>query len=193
MNIQTVNIIPFTYRHSHLFAKLRREIDAEADYVLAKKGERKENAIHVIGKLLLSQRRTVTFLAFDGKECIGYVSLVFPKFAKLQGNSYLTIGLREKYQGKGIGSLLMEKAEGYAKSRNVRRVELEVFGSNTRAIRLYTKRNYLVEGIKKEAIVIEKHFDDIIIMVKHLQSLVITFFISSSYHILLLVESFDVL
>lgn len=168
MKIKNINIVLFSYKHAHIFSKLRRDIDAEANHVLAKRDERKENAFHVIARMLISQRRTVTFLAFDGKSVVGYVSIIFPKFAKLQGNAYLTIGLREKYRGIGIGSLLMEKAESYAKEKKVRRMELEVFGGNTNAIALYKKRNYLVEGVKKEAVIMGNTFDDIIIMAKKL-------------------------
>lgn len=170
MNITTskIKIIPFKYIHAHVFAKLRRDIDRESSHLVAKNGERKENAIHVIAKLLISQRRTVTLLAFYEKEAIGYVSLVFPKFTKLQGNAYLTIALREKYRGQGIGSMLMEQAEIYAKSKKIRRMELEVFGKNKNAIELYKKRNYEIEGVKKEAIKDSNGFDDIIIMTKRL-------------------------
>lgn len=168
MNNFDIQIIPFTYRHAHLFSKLRRDIDHESDHLLAKKNERKENGIHVLVRLLLSQRRIVTFLSFHGTTDVGYVSLVFPKFAKLRGNTYLTIAVREKYRGKGIGNMLMNKAEEYAKTKGIRRIELEVFGGNTKAIELYTKRNYEIEGIKKEAVQTSDGFDDIVIMVKRL-------------------------
>lgn len=170
MTIITSDIIitPFKYVHAHTFAKLRREIDRESEHLVAKRGERKENAIHVIAKLLISQRRTVTLLAFYNKEAIGYVSLVFPKFKKLQGNAYLTIALREKYRGQGIGSMLMEQAELYAKEKGIRRIELEVFGKNTNAIALYKKRDYEIEGIKKDVVKDREGFDDVIIMTKRL-------------------------
>jgi ribosomal protein S18 acetylase RimI-like enzyme len=93
---------------------------------------------------------------------------VFPKFTKLQGNAYLTIALREKCRGQGIGSMLMEQAEIYAKNKKIRRIELEVFGKNTNAIELYKNRNYEIEGVKKEAIKDSNGFDDIIIMTKRL-------------------------
>ena len=79
--------------------------------------------MRVLVKLLISQRRTVTFLAFDGKKDIGYISVVFPKFSKLKGNGYLTIALREKYRGQGIGNMLMEISEKDSKERNAIFVE----------------------------------------------------------------------
>ena len=166
MTLKNLLIIPFKYKHAHLFATLRRDLDKESDHLLAIRNERKENALHIIVKLLISQRRIVTFLAFNNNEAIGYVSLVFPRFKKLQGNTYLTIAVREKYRGQGVGTALMEKAETYAKDRGIRRVELEVFGRNIRAIALYKKRNYEIEGVKKEAVKTGDGFDDIIIMTK---------------------------
>ena len=166
---EALKVVLFKYRHAHLFANLRRDIDKESDYLLAKKGERKENALHVIAKLLLSQRRTVTHMAFDGNEVIGYVSLVFPKFNKLRGNAYLTIGVREKWRGKGVGSTLMEAAETYAKNKGVRRLELEVFGKNKNAINLYLGRGYQIEGTKKDAVEDSSGFDDVIIMAKRVR------------------------
>jgi GNAT superfamily N-acetyltransferase len=164
-----LRITPFSYRHANIFSKLRCDIDRESDHVLAKKDERREGALHVIARLLVSQRRTVTFLAFDDTLAVGHVSLVFPKFIKLRGNAYLTIAIREKYRGKGIGSMLMERAEEYARSHGSRRMELEVFGKNTGAINLYTKRGYVVEGVKKEAVEALDGFDDIVIMAKKLK------------------------
>lgn len=164
-----LRIARFSYRDAHRFAKLRNEIDKESDHVLAKKGERRENALHVIVRLLVSQRRTVSFLAYDGNYPVGYVSLVFPKFVKLRGNAYLTIAIRKEYRGKGIGSALMEKAEEYARERGCRRMELEVFGKNENAIALYKKRGYETEGIKKEAVESPEGYDDIIIMAKKLK------------------------
>lgn len=168
MTLPDIRIERFHFRHASIFSKLRIDIDNESDFLLAKKGERRENALHVIIRLLISQRRIVTFLAFHKSEAIGYISLVFPKFAKLQGNSYLTIGVRESYRGKGIGSMLMEKAENYAREKKCRRMELEVFGKNVGAIELYKHRGYVIEGVKKEAIQSPEGFDDIIIMAKKL-------------------------
>jgi ribosomal protein S18 acetylase RimI-like enzyme len=163
-----LRIVQFTYRHAHLFSKLRRDIDRESEHVLAKKDERKENALHIIARLFISQRRTITFLAFADTVAIGYVSLVFPKFIKLRGNAYLTIAVREKYRGLGVGSMLMDRCEIYAKERGTRRIELEVFGKNEKAIALYKRRGYVVEGIKKEAVETVDGYDDIIIMAKKL-------------------------
>ena len=51
----------------------------------------------------------------------------------------LNIAVKKAFQGKGIGSLLLEKALAYAHQRGVKWVSLEVRVSNQRAINLYHK------------------------------------------------------
>ena len=72
MSLEGIKIIPFAYRHAHIFSQLRNDIDKEAEHVLAKKGERKESMIRLIAKLLVSQRRTITFLAFGFRAITNY-------------------------------------------------------------------------------------------------------------------------
>ncbi len=167
---QTITIRPFQLTSAHAFAKLRKDIERESDSMLLKRGERKENAFHVIAKTLLSQRRTVTFIAYDGHAMIGYLSMVFPRYRRLSGNAYITLGVRETYRGQGIGTNLMHEAERYARTREARRIELEVFGTNTRARTLYERHGYVTEGVKKNAVTHNDGFDDMIIMAKYLVS-----------------------
>lgn len=150
------------------FAKLRNEISNEAEHVIATRGERRDLGLLILAQILLSKRRTHTFLAWDKSKAIGYVSLVFAKFRKFRGNSYLTIAVKAAYRGRGVGSLLMDTAEEFARQEGKRRMELEVFGKNTRAIELYKRRGYMIEGVKKNAVEDNAGFDDVIIMTKNL-------------------------
>ena len=151
-----------------IFAKLRNKISDEAEHVIAKRGERKDIGVLILAQILLSKRRTHTFLAWDRSKAVGYVSIIFAKFRKFQGNAYLTIAVSASHRNQGIGSQLMDTAESFAKSLGKRRMELEVFGKNTKAIGLYKKRGYIIEGIKKNAVLDDNGFDDVIIMTKTL-------------------------
>jgi putative acetyltransferase len=63
---------------------------------------------------------------------------------------YVGMAVREEFQGKGVGDALMkaliEIADGWL---NVFRLELTVFTDNERAIRLYRKHGFEVEGTHK--------------------------------------------
>jgi putative acetyltransferase len=59
----------------------------------------------------------------------------------------LGMGVRDAWQGKGVGSALMEAAVDLADNwLGLRRLELRVYADNERAIALYRKFGFAVEG-----------------------------------------------
>ena len=60
------------------------------------------------------------------------------------------MAVRSEYQGKGVGHALMEALVGLADNwLNVSRLELTVFTDNERAIALYRKHGFEIEGTHK--------------------------------------------
>lgn len=52
------------------------------------------------------------------------------------------LNIYKEYQGKGYGLKAMEEIENIARSLELEKIELHVFGHNTKAINLYEKLNY---------------------------------------------------
>lgn len=129
----------------------------------------KEPLIRSVLKILWHGERLKTFCAFRDDELVGYISLVFGKGSKFKGNCHLvSTAVSPEMRGQGIGTKLFQHAETHSKSRGARRVELEVFASNTGAIRLYERLGYEVEGRKRKAVENHKGSDDLILMAKFL-------------------------
>ncbi|CEO08282.1 GNAT family N-acetyltransferase [Paraclostridium sordellii] len=61
------------------------------------------------------------------------------------------LNIFKEYQGKGYGLKAMEEIESIARSLELEKIELHVFGHNTKAINLYEKLNY-----KKTNIIMNK-------------------------------------
>ncbi|CEP95493.1 N-acetyltransferase GCN5 [[Clostridium] sordellii] len=61
------------------------------------------------------------------------------------------LNIYKEYQGKGYGLKAMEEIESIARSLELEKIELHVFGHNTKAINLYEKLNY-----KKTNIIMNK-------------------------------------
>lgn len=55
------------------------------------------------------------------------------------------IGVREEYQGKHIGSLLMKVCKENAQKKGMKAIRLEVFDSNKKAIGFYEKEGFEFE------------------------------------------------
>jgi ribosomal protein S18 acetylase RimI-like enzyme len=63
----------------------------------------------------------------------------------------LGMGVHADFRRRGIGTRLINGAISRAKEKGLERIELEVFASNTPAIKLYEKAGFVVEGVKKKA------------------------------------------
>ena len=74
------------------------------------------------------------------------------------------MGLLPHVQGRGLGRRLAEVTVDAARARGVERVELEVFASNTRAIRLYERLGFVHEGVRCRARYIDGAYDDNVMM-----------------------------
>ena len=60
------------------------------------------------------------------------------------------MGIVAEARGRGAGSALLSAALEHARATGVHRVELEVFPENARAIGLYAKHGFVVEGLMRE-------------------------------------------
>ncbi len=76
------------------------------------------------------------------------------------------IAISPSYRRKGIGSALIDFSESYAKSRNAKRIVLEVRTSNKEAINLYLKKGFKYASIKKNYYL--DNFEDAFEMIKEL-------------------------
>lgn len=73
------------------------------------------------------------------------------------------------YRGLGLGKKLMEYIIDWARAHGVEKISLDVFSNNERAIRLYKKYGFRVEGRLKRQYVLEGRYVDEIFMGLFLQ------------------------
>lgn len=74
-----------------------------------------------------------------------------PNYPRRQHVGQLGMGVHEAWQGQGVGRVLMQAAIDLAdKWLNLRRLELEVYTDNTRAIALYKRFDFETEGLKRD-------------------------------------------
>lgn len=60
------------------------------------------------------------------------------------------IFVKEGYRGKGVGTVLLEKAESYCQEKSYSRIGLMVSTNNQPAIKLYTKKGFRAEQMFME-------------------------------------------
>jgi len=157
------------WKRAPIFLKLKRKLENETNNLVISSGERKETLLHVWLRMLAHRGRAHIYIANINFEPVGYISVILPRFKKFRGNVYIpTVLVSSKCRGIGVGTCLLSQIEKLAKEKNKRRIELEVFSSNTEAIKLYEKLGFVREGLRRKAVQLEDSFDDIVFMTKFL-------------------------
>jgi putative acetyltransferase len=138
--------------------RVRRATSADADAcaavmaALADEGDwiLTEAPVDVAAWALGMQARDdpVWVISDGGGRIVGHLGL--SPVPRAEGVMTLGMGLLAEARGRGGGSALLTAALEHAQATGIHRVELEVFPQNARAIGLYVKFGFAVEGLKRE-------------------------------------------
>ena len=115
--------------------------------------------------LSVIQNDGVQIFAVTSKDVVvGWCDIDRNRRPGLEHSGVLGMGLLPEYRGKGLGRALAERAIRDARAKQIERIELEVFGSNTRAIRLYERLGFAYEGVRRRARKLDGAYEDLIVM-----------------------------
>jgi len=103
------------------------------------------------------------FVALDGAEVVGWCDIYRSSDRGSEHVGSLGMGLIPSHRGRGLGRALIEATIGAART-GFRRVELEVYASNTAAIGLYERVGFTHEGRRIGAIWLDGRDRDILMM-----------------------------
>lgn len=104
------------------------------------------------------------FVALDGEKVVGWSDICRQSNTFFRHCGTFGMGLLPDYRGQGIGARLLTTALEAAKLAGFRRVQLEVFATNEKAIALYRKNGFVHEGTRRMAAVIDGESIDIHVM-----------------------------
>lgn len=119
-------------------------------------------------RLAESPEGSFGLLACVENEVIGQLSLfTFPHNPRRHHVGQLGMAVRDDWQGKGAGTVLMQAAIDLAdRWLNISRLELEVYTDNEPAIRLYKKFSFIVEGTLHQFAYQDGQFVDVYAMAR---------------------------
>ena len=102
----------------------------------------------------------------DGKIIGGAGFYSQPPGTRLSHSAIFFLYIEKAYWGQGIGRMTVRFLEVEVKKRGFVRMECIVADTNPRAVRLYEKMGYQLEGVKKEAFLIDGKYTDLKLMGK---------------------------
>lgn len=141
------------------------KVARERKYLASVEGFPLESTIGFVG--MIEENNLSQFYAIRDDEVIGWCDILPKSFEGLKHVGTLGMGVSEEYRGNGIGRKLLETAIEHARVNNgISKVELEVFGSNKSAIRLYEKFGFKYEGRRENSRYLDGQYDSIVLMGK---------------------------
>lgn len=160
MNITLKELVPGDAAE---LLSLQHLLDEESSFLLLEPDER-QTGLQQVTEMIESFAKAETSILLgavaDGR-LAGYLSVRGGSLRRNKHSAYIVIGILADYQGMGIGSGLFREMESWAKAGvGIVRLELTVMTHNDRAVSLYTKRGFEIEGIKKKSLMVSGDWVD---------------------------------
>lgn len=134
------------------FCTFLLKLDNEAEYMLFEKGERNASRDAILKNTeVLIKNGDKCFIALEGTAIVGYIIAVREKFIRTNHVASVVIGILEEYCSRGIGYNLFNNIIHWAEENNIKRLELTVITENERAVGLYKKHGFEIEGIRRSS------------------------------------------
>jgi ribosomal protein S18 acetylase RimI-like enzyme len=134
---------------------LQHRLDSQPPFMLLEPGER-EQAPDRLRARLQAQGGAANFdLIAEDEESgrvVGWVSVEVLAFRRARHCGYVVIGVDAAAAGRGLGRDLLAAAEREASGRGLRRLELTVMTDNLRAVGLYLRGGFRMEGLRHRAL-----------------------------------------
>lgn len=146
---------------SEKFLRMLKKLDTESKFMMYEPDERKttiaEMAQRINERIINS---SFLIIAEDNFEIVGFLSADRGFANRIKHSAYVVVGILKEYHGQGIGTSLFSKMIEWAGMSKITRLELTVMTNNERAINLYKKFGFEVEGIKKKSMKIDDKYID---------------------------------
>ncbi|MEZ4605869.1 MAG: GNAT family N-acetyltransferase [Deinococcales bacterium] len=159
---EMVNIRPITLDDAQGFWQVLASVAAEKKYILTIEPPVFEKTLAFVQHNV--DHKLAQYVALDDDKLVGWADILPLDHPTMSHIGSLGMGILAAYRGQGIGSKLLKATIDHAWASGLKRLELEVFADNVKAIALYEKHGYIREGLKPFARQVDGHYQDIVLM-----------------------------
>lgn len=162
------SIREITLEDSANFLSLLKQIDQETKFLMFEPGERQTTLTEIENRIgdHIEQTNSNIFVAERENKLVGYLAARGGRFRKNAHSAYLVVAITQEHTGQGVGTLLFETMEQWATTVGIHRLELTCMTHNHRAVGLYKKRGFIVEGTKQDSLKVAGEYVDEYYMAK---------------------------
>lgn len=150
-----MNIRPIEVTDAEAFVALLKNID-DSGFMLFDPGERAttmEQQVKSIERIQADNRSTFIVAEMNNR-LVGFIAALGNDLNRNKHRAYIVLGVEEAYQGQGIATRMFEALFSWAKQTRITRLELTVIKDNIKALQLYKKLGFIVEGERIQSLMI---------------------------------------
>lgn len=158
-----------TPRDASALVSLAQAIGAEEEGWLIADGDWRSDSDE--RRYLRAVRRgseAAVFVADNGEAIVGRLSIARDPHPASRHVADVGVMVERTQRRRGIGTMLMRAAEDWARSHEIRKLELHVFPYNRPALELYRGLGYREEGLRRGHYQRGEILEDVILMAKQL-------------------------
>lgn len=159
---EDLQIRPLRLDDAAAFLALCKQLDRESTLMMLEPDERTsslEELSERIAGLVASSNSTI--LVVDaGAELCGYIEAEGGSFRRNRHSATLVVGILQAYAGRGLGRKLFAAIEEWAKQQAIHRLELTVQAHNERALHLYRRCGFEIEGTRRHSLLVDGFYID---------------------------------
>lgn len=150
------------------FLELCLALDAETEFMMLEPGERTtspEQQAEIL-RGLAADPGSHLLVAESGARLVGFVAAHGGRCRRAAHKAHVVLGVLQSESGRGLGTRLLAELEAWAERAGLRRLGLTVMAHNERAVALYLRRGFLVEGTIRDSLCVDGRFVDELSMAK---------------------------
>jgi RimJ/RimL family protein N-acetyltransferase len=135
---------------------LRRTIFGESDFMLYAPDEYSDS-IEAMSKRIdaFSQSRdSRMILALFDRVSAGFLTVTGSEVPRRRHVAHVVLGVSRAYWGRGAGGAMLKETLRWAATAGVSRLELGVMVDNHRAVELYQRHGFRIEGTRQRAYIV---------------------------------------
>jgi RimJ/RimL family protein N-acetyltransferase len=104
----------------------------------------------------------------DARAAVGLISAVGGEARRLRHSVTLALGVRRSHWHRGVGTALLRFVLAWSRTVPLKRLELTVHTTNTRAFDLYRRMGFAVEGTRRASLLVDgRYVDEYLMSIVH--------------------------
>lgn len=155
-----MNIRQIEEKDAELFLDLLMKLDNETKFMMIEPGERKNDPEITRSIIKKNLQDSFMYVAEEDKKFVGFLTGERGSANRIKHTVYIVIGILGGHRGKGIGRKFFKGLEKWAVTNNLKKLELTVMTHNEKAVNLYKKMGFKIEGVKEHSILLDGKFID---------------------------------